>query len=126
MTLWQYDKTIGQVVIKPLSSLDNSMLPCRAITKYFSEYPLAATAASGASEVFEWKADSQAAAKETDVVFVSVTADKKTSVVKRLVVIDRSGNESTYAFATTVFGKALPPKTFTFQVPKGARVLDQR
>jgi outer membrane lipoprotein-sorting protein len=124
-TLWQYDKTIGQAVIKSLSSLDNSMLPSHAITKYCSEYPLAPKAGSGANEVLEWKADTQAA-KAAEVVYVSITADKKTGAVRRLVVVDKNGNESAYAFGHVVFGRAAPPQTFIFEVPKGARVLDQR
>jgi outer membrane lipoprotein-sorting protein len=125
-TLWQYDQTLGQVVIKQLTSADNALLPSQAVSRYCSSYPLAAKAAQGTNAVFEWKADTASAGQNAEVLLVRIVADQKTGAIVRLFVIDKTGNESTYSFAKTALGKAAPAKTFEFDVPKGARVLDQR
>jgi outer membrane lipoprotein-sorting protein len=125
-TLWQFDRAISQVVIKQLSATDPSMLPSSAVTRYCSDYPLAALQQSGTDAVFEWKADTSIAARSGQVSFVRLVADKKLAVIEKLVVVDKMGNESSYTFSRTVLGKIMPSSTFEFEPPKGARVLDQR
>ncbi len=125
-TVWQYDKAIRQVVIMPLSAVDNSMLPSHAITAYCSRYPLKETSAAGRDETLEWRADSQAIATGATAKLVRIIADRKSAAVKQLFVIDKMGNESTYSFTGIAFGRAAPAGAFMFNVPKGARVLDQR
>jgi outer membrane lipoprotein-sorting protein len=124
--LWQFDRVISQVVIKQLSAADPAMLPSSAVTRYCSDYPLAALQQSGPDAVFEWKADTSAAARPGQVSFVRLIADKKSAVIKKLIVVDKIGNESSYIFSRTVLGKKMPSSTFEFEPPKGARVLDQR
>lgn len=125
-TLWQYDKSLSQVVISALSGNNNSMLPSKVLTDLCSKYPLKPSKSPSGSDVLEWKADSAKGAAGGDVSFVSITADRKTALVKRLVVIDRCGNESTYSFSKTALGGPAPAGAFEFVPPKGARVLDQR
>jgi outer membrane lipoprotein-sorting protein len=125
-TLWQYDRATSQVVIKQLASVDNGMLPSHALMAYCSKYPLSPVKSTGADAVLEWKADTGATAKQTEVSLVRITASDATAEVKKLFIVDRTGNETTYSFRGTVVGKTAPQKTFTFVVPKGARVLDQR
>jgi outer membrane lipoprotein-sorting protein len=125
-TLWQYDKALSQVVVTSLSGNNNSMLPSKVITSYCSKYPLKASGSTSGNDVLEWKADTTAGANGGDVSFVSITADRKTAAVKKLFVIDKSGNESTYSFSRTALGRSAPAGTFEFVPPKGARVLDQR
>jgi|WetSurMetagenome_2_1015567.scaffolds.fasta_scaffold00026_19 outer membrane lipoprotein carrier protein len=125
-TVWQYDKTINQAVAKPLSAVDDALLPSRAVSRYCSVYPLVRRPGSGRDAVFEWKPDSAGNGKTGDVSFVSMTADTKTAVVKTLRVIDGNGNESTYTFFRTAVGGRTPAGAFEFVPPKGARVLDQR
>ncbi len=125
-TLWQYDKILNQVVVKPLSSADEAMLPAHAIVRYCTDYSLVAGHATGPVETFEWKADSASARQGGQVSFVRLSADRKAAVIKRLLVIDRMGNESDYTFTKTVVGRPAPHGAFEFEPPKGARVLDQR
>lgn len=125
-TLWQFDKAISQVVIKQLSETDPAMLPSSAVTRYCSDYPLAELRQSGPDAVFEWKADASIATHSGQVSFVRLVADKKSAVIKNLVVVDKMGNESSYTFFRTVLGRNMPQSAFEFEPPKGARVLDQR
>ena len=125
-TLWQFDRAISQVVIKQLSATDPAMLPSSAVTRYCSDYPLAVLQQSGPDVVFEWKVGTSVAEHAGQVSYVKLVADKKSAVIKKLVVVDKMGNESSYTFSRTVLGKNVPSSTFEFEPPKGAHVLDQR
>ena len=52
--------------------------------------------------------------------------DKKKNVIKKILVVDKSGNESTYTFKKTRTGIEIPIETFTFEVPQGVEALDTR
>jgi outer membrane lipoprotein-sorting protein len=125
-TLWQYDKELSQVVIKPLANIGASMLPSQAIVIYCSKYSFILTKGPGNDAVLEWKADSLSSPQEHGALRIRITADNARAAVKQLLIVDASGNETTYTFGHTRFGKAVPAKTFTFIIPEGVRILDNR
>ena len=124
-TVWQYDKSASQVIVKPLAGVDLSMLPSHAVSAYLSKYPLRRKAERGSSVVYEWIADSFSQEKKTEASLVRIDVDAKKAIVKKLFVIDKNGNESTYAFHATSAGAAVPKHSFEFSIPKGASVLDE-
>lgn len=125
-TLWQYDKTVAQVIIRRLSSCDPSQLPSRMLSKYLTMYAFKEQKAKGKSTVFAWTGDSAIAPQKGEARRISFTVDPKNATVKDLMVVDKSGNESTYTFHATTLGAFARPSVFSFDIPKGARVLDER
>jgi outer membrane lipoprotein-sorting protein len=125
-TLWQYDKKLSQVAVQSLSEAGSSMLPSQAIADYCSKYSFVRAKSTGREAVLEWKADSAAAAQAHGAVHVVITADSATAVVRQALITDGLGNETSYTFSNTVFGRTEKPATFAFTTPKGARVIDKR
>jgi outer membrane lipoprotein-sorting protein len=124
-TLWQYDKTAGQVIIRRLSSCDQSQLPSRMLSKYLTRYSFKEQGTKGTSTVFAWTVDTAATQNKGEAQRITFTVHNKNAVVQELVVVDKSGNESSYTFHATTFGKQ-QSSAFSFGIPKGARVLDER
>jgi outer membrane lipoprotein-sorting protein len=125
-TLWQYDKTVSQVIIRRLASCEGSQLPSRMLSKYLTMYSFKEQKGKGNNTVFGWALDSTAAPQKGEARRISFTVDPKNAAVKELMVVDKSGNESTYSFRATAFGAAARASAFSFDIPKGARVLDER
>jgi outer membrane lipoprotein-sorting protein len=125
-TLWQYDKTVAQVVIQRLSACDPSALPSRMLSKYLTSHAFKEQGTKGKDVVFEWVPDSSAVPQKGEARRISFTVDPKNAIVKELLVIDNSGNESMYTFYGTAFGAAPDARAFSFAIPKGARILDER
>jgi outer membrane lipoprotein-sorting protein len=125
-TLWQYDKTVGQVIIRRLSSCDPAQLPSRMLLKYLTMYSFKEKKTKGKNTVFAWTVDSAAVPQKGEARHILFTVDPKNAAVKGLMVVDKSGNESTYTFHATTFGSAARTSAFSFDIPKGARVLDER
>jgi outer membrane lipoprotein-sorting protein len=125
-TLWQYDKTVAQVVIQRLSSCDPSLLPSKMLSKYLTTYTFKEQGAKGKNIVFDWTPDSSSTPQKGDARRISFTVDPKNAIVKELLVVDKSGNESMYTFHGTAFGDAPEASAFSFDIPKGARILDER
>lgn len=125
-TLWQYDKALSQVIISALSQNGNEMVPSRLVADYCTKYPLTASTNKQGYDVLEWKADSASSPQSGGVSYVRITAQGKRAVVRELFIIDSHGNETTYTFKSTAWNGTIPKNAFTFEAPKGARVIDKR
>lgn len=127
-TLWQYDKSPSppQVIIRLVSSCDPSQLPSGMLSKYLTRYSFKAMETKGKSAVFAWTlTGDSSAAQKGDVARITVTVDAKSASVRELVVVDKSGNASDYTFHGAAFGPQ-HPGAFSFNIPKGSRVVDER
>jgi len=126
-TMWQYDKSPSpQVIIRQLASCDPSELPSRMLSKYLTRpQAFKEQGTKGKNTVFAWTQDSSSSSQKGDVASISFTVTAKNAVVEGLVVVDKSGNISTYTFHGTSFGPQ-PSAEFSFDIPKGVRVLDER
>lgn len=125
-TMWQYDKSPSpQVIIRQLASCDPSQRPSGMLSKYLTTYSFKEKEAKGGSTVFAWAQDSSSAPPKGDAARISFTVETKSAAVQELEVVDKSGNISTYTFHGTSFGPQ-PSAAFSFTIPKGARVLDER
>jgi outer membrane lipoprotein-sorting protein len=126
-TLWQYDRAPSpQVIIRLLASCDPSQVPSRMLSGYLARYSFKEEETKGKNTVFAWASDSSPAAPSAgDASRITFTVAAKSAAVQKLDVVDKSGNVSTYTFHGTTFGPP-PPSAFSFDVPKGARVLDER
>jgi chaperone LolA len=123
-TYWQYSKATGQVVIKHLQDIDLSMHPSQVINTYLNSFTFVIKEQNEQEAVLSGKpaaADKTAEARE-----VTLWVDAKKAVLKKLFVVDKNGNESTYTFTKTRIGADIAQSTFTFKVPEGASVLDTR
>ena len=125
-TVWQYDKSISQVVVKPVSSFDPNQLPSHIVTQILVKYPFRIVENKGGTAVFAWQADSTSPANRVAARSVRFTVDAKAAIIQELAMIDKTGNESTYRFHGTAIGGSAPKNAFTFDIPKGARVVDSQ
>jgi outer membrane lipoprotein-sorting protein len=123
-TFWQYSAATNQVIIKRLLDVDLSTHPSQILSTYLNKYQYALKEENDKQAVLAWKADS--AGVKNPYQSITLVVDKKEVLVNKLVVVDRSGNESTYTFKKTKFGITPPPGSFEFEVPAGARILDTR
>jgi outer membrane lipoprotein-sorting protein len=125
-TLWQYDKSPSpQVIVRKLASCDPLQLPSRLLSKYLTRYSFTKQGTTQNGTVFSWSADTAADPQKGEARRISFTVDPKRSVVKELSIIDKSGNESAYTFRAASF-RASKASVFSFDIPKGARVIDER
>lgn len=123
-TFWQYSSGSNQVVIKDLLDIDLSSHPSQILSTYLTDYDYTTKKENAKTAVLAWKADST-----TPSSFyrrIEVTVDKKRKLVSEVFVVDRHGNKTTYRFSHTKLGETIAPETFTFEIPKGAHVLDAR
>jgi outer membrane lipoprotein-sorting protein len=122
--LWQYSSQANQLVVKPLSGVDLSDHPSQMLSVYLSRYAYRTVEDGERQAVLQWLADS--ASGSSFYRCIRFVYDKKKGFVTSLTVTDRQENQTTYLFRHTVFGRALGAELFTLNVPKGARVLDER
>jgi len=123
-TYWQYSAATSQVVIKKLLDVDLSMHPSQIIETYLFKYSYSVSEQNEKQAVLSWRAS--AADAGTDARAVTIWVDVKKMTLKKLLIVDRSGNESTYTFKKMITGEQPPASAFTFDVPQGVSVLDTR
>jgi outer membrane lipoprotein-sorting protein len=123
--LWQYNSQMGQVIIRRLKDIDLADYPSQLLSTYLNGYTYQVLEDTERQAVLRWQADSAARASSLYQA-ITIHYDKKKCAVTSLLVVDRQQNESTYLFKRSTFGAAPGPAVFTFDVPKGARVLDER
>ena len=123
-TYWQYSEKNKQVVIKQLLDVDLAMHPSQIISTYLFEYAYTIKQEDASEAVLVWTAAE--GEKKGFARVVTLWIDKKKLVLKKLHIIDASGNESTYVFKKTKTGASIPNSVFTLDIPEGASVLDTR
>jgi chaperone LolA len=121
-TYWQYNKKTAQVIISDLKKTDLDMHPSRLIRTCLG-YDFILQSRSGSEAVLVWNAPGRA--KKT---FTAITlyADMEKNLLRRMVVVDTKETVSTYTFLKTRTGGTYQDGTFTFTVPKGVEVIDDR
>jgi outer membrane lipoprotein-sorting protein len=122
-TYWQYNVKTNQVIIKNLLDVDLSMHPTQILKTYLS-YTFTVKSDNEKEAVLVWTVKKDD--KEKSFTSITLWVDKKKNILKKLVVIDKNENESTYIFKKTKTGIQIPSETFSFEVPKGVEVLDTR
>jgi outer membrane lipoprotein-sorting protein len=123
-TVWQVesaDKT-KQVVIKNLIDMDTDTYPSHILSAYLNKYSFHIKEETDSRCIVEYSS----VQKNADTRLLRCTIDKKTGYILSLVVIDRSGNESTYTFKKTKTGCSLNKKLFSYTAPQGVKVIDMR
>ncbi len=122
-TYWQYNKKTSQVIIKSLLDVDLGMHPSQMMNTYLS-YDFTVASSSDKEAELTWTLPEKE--QKNPYTHISLWVDKKKMIIKKLLAIDRKGNESTYTFMKTKTLAQIPSETFTFQVPKGVEVIDTR
>jgi outer membrane lipoprotein-sorting protein len=123
-TYWEYTRAAKQVIIQRLTDIDLSMYPSRIVENYLSRYPFAVSHATASNAMLTWHAPADSA--DLPMQAMIMWADPSRGVVTQARIIDKSGNESTYAFKKTQFGIKTAPAQFTLAIPEGTSVLDKR
>jgi outer membrane lipoprotein-sorting protein len=125
-TYWQSEKDDRgtQVVIKRLADVNIAMHPSHVLNRYVGDYSYRLKEEKDGIAVVEWAADSLSNQPEATVIRLSI--EKKSGKITALFVVDKSGNESTYAFKKTRFTAHAPEKMFDFSPPPGASIIDMR
>lgn len=123
-TYWQYSKKNSQVIIKNLSDIDLSWHPSGLLSSFLTGYPYEIKEKSGSETVLFWSAGTENTT--SDYTDITVTAETKSGIVKKLRLTDRNGNIHTYTFKKTVFGAKIPAEVFRFEIPKEVQVHDDR
>ncbi len=123
-TVWQYSEKANQVVIKRLLDYDLSQQPSQLLSTFVNDYDYDVLEQNDRQAILQWEADSgdgQAFYRT-----VTIYYDMRKQSLSSLILVDRHGNESTYLFKRTAFGKDIPKDVFEFEIPKGVHVLDDR
>lgn len=120
---WQYSRRNNQVVIRSFEELTPSTHPSHLLTAFFNDYRFSETGRSGGQVKLSWMDDST---EVRNFRAITLTVKVPQGVVKSITATDNNMNVHTYRFTKTVFGKAMPSNTFTFQVPLHATVIDHR
>jgi len=123
-TFWQYNSATGQVIIKRLLDVDLSSHPSQLFETYLRTYRYEVAQQDADRAVLAWKADSSSAGSFYTSITLSV--DRKKTILQSIAVVDRNGNASTYEFRKTRLGGDVQKSRFEFETPKGAHVLDTR
>lgn len=125
-TYWQYSKATKQVVIKRLLDVDISLHPSQVIKTYLTEYKYTVENEDEKTAFLTWKCPEEETAGQNKPKELAAWVDKNSGTVKKLKIVDKSGNESTYTFKKTRLDVQIPAETFNFTIPEGATVLDTR
>jgi outer membrane lipoprotein-sorting protein len=124
VTYWQYNEGSNQAVIKDLLDVDLSMHPSQLISEYLTQRDYTVKEHNGNQAILVWQApQSDAPAGEQS---ITAVVDTNNNLIKKLTVVDKTGNTSAYTFTKIKLDSAIAPETFTFIVPQGANVLDTR
>jgi outer membrane lipoprotein carrier protein len=124
ITLWEYDKNISQVKITNFSSGKEVILPSQLINKYFAKYHFNILEQTKDAVILEWKCDSLLC--EEDLTYIKIIANPQTAIVLKVFTQDKKGNQTTYTFKDIKFDINIPASEFSFVIPKGVRILDNR
>lgn len=123
-TVWQYSEKANQVVIKRLLDYDLSQQPSQILSQFVNGYEYTVLEQNDRQAILQWEADSSGSRQFYRT--VTIYYDMRKQSLSSLILVDRHGNESTYLFKRTAFGKDIPKETFEFEIPKGVHVLDDR
>jgi len=123
VTFWQYNKNTSQVIINSLADIDIATHPSNMIESYLN-YPYSVKSSIDNETILEWLA----AEKELTNNYQKITLwiDNPNTLIKKIQVIDKNGNESTYTFKKTEINVTVPLNRFSLKIPRGADILDQR
>lgn len=122
-TYWQYNRGVSQVIIKNLLDVDLSMHPSMMIQSYLS-YSFKTDSQNDKEVVLSWKSSDNKNSK--DYKLIRLWIDRKKTIFKKILVVDKNNNENTYTFKKTKIGGKIPIETFDFKIPKGVDILDTR
>ena len=124
VTYWQYSKKNSQVIIKNFQDIDLSWHPSQLLSSFLTGYSYKEKEKSGSETVLFWNTDN----KDSDSFYtdITVTAESKSGIVKKLRLTDHNGNVHTYIFKKTVFGAKIPAEVFRFDIPDEVQVHDDR
>ncbi|MFP4418883.1 MAG: LolA family protein [Chitinispirillaceae bacterium] len=120
-TYWQYSKAANQVVIKDLLDVDLSMHPSQMLQNYLNKGSFKLVKEGDELTEFSWESQNSASSES-----LTLWLDSKKGIIRKIKVVDRNGNISTYTFKKSRIGIDIPNKTFTLTAPEGANVLDTR
>ena len=121
-TYWHYAPQANQVVIKNLIEVNLSLLPSQLFARFIVSCPFKQVRSEKGMAELEWMSDS------TGVPYRSITVKvkEKEGRIAACIMTDRNGNIFTYKFTATTLGKKVPGRTFEFEIPKSARIVDLR
>lgn len=123
LTYWQYNKKTAQVIIKSLLDIDLTKHPSQMINSYLS-YSYILDSDNEKEAILTWSSKNEE--KRSGYQKIKLWVDKKKIIIKKIFVIDKNGNESTYSFKKTKIGGNLPATLFTYKIPEGVDILDTR
>ena len=123
ITYWQYNKYTSQVIIKNLLDIDISAHPSQMIESYLN-YPYSVKSSKDNETVLQWLAEEKELQKKYQK--ITLWIDNSKTLLKKIQVMDKNGNESTYTFKKTRINVQVPENQFSFKIPKGADILDAR
>jgi outer membrane lipoprotein-sorting protein len=123
--LWQYnpDEKGGQVVIKHANDVDISSMPSGLISKYLEKTGYVLKEEKNNITTVEWVATGDINSEARKII---IDIDSKSGIIRKLLVVDKSENESTYTFSKMKTGITPQASTFNYAIPKGASILDLR
>jgi outer membrane lipoprotein-sorting protein len=123
-TFWQYNRSGNQVIIKNLLDVDVSMLPSQILKTYLFNFKYAVTRPDAKTAIFKWTRP--ATDKKTFASAVTMWIDAEKGLIEKILIVDGSGNESTYQFKKTKTDAMFTPDFFVFIPPTGAVIVDTR
>ncbi|MGM0443522.1 MAG: LolA family protein [Fibrobacterota bacterium] len=124
ITVWQYGKENNQVVIQDYMDFDPALHPSN-ILKQFTDYEFKRSdERRGFKYIWTAENDSASGDKEYDRVVIYSNADD--TAVKKIVLTDRDKNISTYTLGEIEVRTDITAEDFSFTVPEGVDVIDNR
>lgn len=123
-TYWQYSKATGQVIVRNFRDTDLSAHPSQILSAWLHDHSFEEAAGGEGEVMLQWRREE--GADEPPIVEICLWVDPATNVVRRMQYTNERGNTSTYTFKKTRLGEQIPESAFTFTVPEGADVLDNR
>jgi len=117
-TFWQYDQSKKQAIVRSVSKVDLSMNPSQMFDRFLGR-SFKVVKING-SEILRWEGND----KEYRQIDVKLSSDRKR--IESLKFVDLENNESRYRFTKMTFLKSVPSNRFSFVIPKGTEVMDER
>lgn len=123
-TLWTYSKPSHRVIIDKLASSENTLLPRQILFRYRKDYEVRIVGEEGVFEDFCYVLELTAETGDVFIPKVKVWIDKREWIPRKVEQTDLNGNRTVYLLNEVQLGVLLDEKTFQFNIPENAEVID--
>jgi len=123
-TLWTYSKPTNRVIVDKIENTENDWLPQKLFLKTRKEYRNRLSGEETLRDRQYYVIEFNAEKDDLYVTQIKVWIDKETWIPHKIEQTDISRNRTIYTLNNVQTGQPIENKSFEFQIPEGAEIID--